>query len=102
MGMNIKYINVETIYGKKILETNTLSFKKAIYNEIKGVNGIGKTVFLKVIVGLGNYFLNIDNIIIDGNDLKSILLHEKFNKGIFLFHQYPILILTIKYIDFLK
>ena len=72
---------LETAYGQsKILWGVDLKVKKGTITTIMGRNGVGKTTFLKTIIGL----LNADagDILLDGNSIKKLPPNKRANLGI--------------------
>jgi Fe-S cluster assembly ATP-binding protein len=97
----IKNLHVE-IDGKKILNGLTLTVKAGEVAAIMGPNGSGKSTLSYVIAGKEDYTVTEGEILLDGENVLEMELHERAAKGLFLAFQYPLEIPGVATMTFLK
>ncbi len=82
--------NIElTINGKKILHDLNLEVRKGEIHSILGANGTGKSTLSSVIMGLNGYQVKGGQILLDGEDITNLPIHERAKRGITLGWQEP-------------
>ena len=82
--------NIElTINCKKILHDLNLEVRKGEIHSILGANGTGKSTLSSVIMGLNGYQVKGGQILLDGEDITNLPIHERAKRGITLGWQEP-------------
>jgi len=98
--LDIKNLSA-SIEDKKILENFNLNIKPGEVHAIMGPNGSGKSTLANVLSGRKGYVVE-GKVYYEGNDLLTIPIEERAQKGIFLAFQYPIEIPGVNTNIFLK
>ena len=101
MGLVIKHLNV-TIGSKAILHDYNLEIKPGEIHAIMGPNGCGKSTLAKVIMGSKDYTITGGEINYQGEDLQSLAVETRAQRGIFLAMQNPIAIEGVTNLDFMR
>lgn len=99
--LEIKDLTV-SINGKIILDNFSLNIKKGEIVTLMGPNGIGKSTICKVIMGDPNYKVESGSITYNGEDLLSMDVVKRSQKGIYLVSQNPIEIEGVTNADMLR
>ncbi|MCH5167162.1 MAG: Fe-S cluster assembly ATPase SufC [Erysipelotrichales bacterium] len=99
--LEIKDLTV-SINGKTILENFSLNINKNEIVTLMGPNGIGKSTICKVIMGDTNYKVENGSITYNGEDLLSMDVVTRSQKGIYLVSQNPIEIEGVTNADMLR
>ena len=90
-----------SINNKTILKGLNLSIKPGELHAIMGPNGSGKSTLANVLSGKSGYDIS-GKLTFEGQDLKTISVEERAQKGIFLAFQYPLEIPGVNTKNFLK
>ena len=93
------HVNVE---GKPILKGLSLKIEKGETHAIMGPNGSGKSTFSNVLMGHPGYAITQGSILMEGEDITALAVHERAKKGMFLAFQYPIAIPGVTVANFLR
>ena len=90
-----------SIENKKILEGFDLKIKPGEVHAIMGPNGSGKSTLANVLAGKNGYKVE-GKVLYQGNDLLTLSIEERAQKGLFLAFQYPLEIPGVNTNNFLK
>ena len=90
------------IDDKQILSGLNLRVKAGEVHAIMGPNGAGKSTLSNIIAGRDGYEITAGDIIFKGNSILNIAPDERAALGIFLAFQYPVEIVGVPTITFLK
>lgn len=88
--------------GKEILKGIDLEINEGEIHLIMGPNGAGKSTLANVLMGHPNYEVEGGHVEFVGEDLLSMKVNERANKGLFLSFQYPEEVPGITVENFLK
>ena len=88
--------------GTKILNGLTLSVNAGEVHAIMGPNGAGKSTLAYVLGGRPGYEVTEGSVFFRGEDLLAMDPHERAAAGLFLGFQYPVEILGVSNIQFLR
>ena len=91
-----------SVAGNKILKGINLTIHPGEVHAIMGPNGSGKSTLSNVLAGNEAYEKTQGEILFDGKNLDDLAAHERARAGIFLAFQYPVEILGISNMYFLK
>ncbi len=86
--MEIKNLTVE-VAGREVLKSIDLSVMSGSTSVLFGPNGSGKSTLLSTIMGIGDYHVVDGEILLDGEDITSLPIHERAKRGIGLMSQRP-------------
>ena len=98
--LKINNLNAK-IQEKSILSGFNLEIKPGEVHAIMGPNGSGKSTLANVLSGKKGYEIS-GEIKFDGEDLTSLQIEERAQKGLFLAFQYPLEIPGVNTNNFLK
>ena len=90
-----------SVEGKKILNGFNLKIKSGEVHAIMGPNGSGKSTLANVLTGKNGYEIE-GKILYQGNDLLTLPIEERAQKGLFMAFQYPLEIPGVNTNNFLK
>jgi len=90
-----------SVNNKQILKGLNLNIKPGELHAIMGPNGSGKSTLANVLSGKEGYKIS-GKLTFKGQDLKTITVEERAQKGIFLAFQYPLEIPGVNTNNFLK
>jgi len=90
------------IAGKQILKGLSLTIQKGEVHAIMGPNGSGKSTFSNVLMGHPSYKITQGTILLEGEDVTALAVHERALKGMFLAFQYPTAIPGVSVANFLR
>ena len=99
--LNINNLNV-SISGKKIIDDFNLNINKGEVHAIMGPNGSGKSTLANVLAGNEDYEVSSGKIIFKDEDLFSLNIEERAQKGVFLAFQYPVEVPGVNITPFLQ
>ena len=91
-----------SINGKRILQDVSLSIGEGQIMALFGPNGSGKTTLQKTIMGFPAYRVDSGRILYKGEDITSLVMHERSRRGIGLAFQTPPVVRGVKLRDILK
>jgi Fe-S cluster assembly ATP-binding protein len=77
------------VEGKEILKGVSLSVAKGEIHALMGRNGSGKSTLSAAIMGHPRYEVVSGQILLGGEDLLALPVHERARRGVFLCFQYP-------------
>jgi Fe-S cluster assembly ATP-binding protein len=86
--LEIKNLTVE-VGGRQVLKDINLTVMSGSTSVLFGPNGSGKSSLLSTIIGLGNYQVIEGQILLDGQDITGLPIHERAKLGIGLMSQRP-------------
>ncbi len=99
-------LKIETLHasidGKEILQGVDLELEPGEITVLMGPNGSGKSTLSKVIAGHPSYEVSKGSIHIDKEDITSLEVNERAQKGIFLAFQYPLEVPGVNFGNFLR
>lgn len=99
----LQIINLHAkVENKEILKGVNLTIKENETLALLGPNGHGKSTLLSVIMGHPKYEVTEGQILLDGQDVLSMLVDERSRAGLFLAMQYPSEVPGVINSDFLK
>ncbi len=75
--------------GREILSNVSFSVEKGECVVIRGKNGAGKSTILSAIMGFDDVEIVKGDILLDGESLCDVAVHDRAKRGIFLAHQEP-------------
>ena len=91
-----------TVAGKLILDGLSLTVPAGEIHAIMGPNGAGKSTLAYVLGGRPGYDVTGGSATFEGQDLLALAPHERAAAGLFLGFQYPVEILGVSYLQFLR
>ncbi len=95
--------NIELITnGKRLLRDLNLEVRKGEIHSILGANGTGKSTLSAVIMGLNGYDVTGGQVLLDGEDITKLPIHERARRGITLGWQEPARFEGLKVGEYLK
>jgi Fe-S cluster assembly ATP-binding protein len=101
--MHIEIKNLKAnVEDKEILKGINLEMKAGEVHAIMGPNGSGKSTLSNVIMGHPNYEVTAGEVLVDGENILEMEVHERSQLGIYLAFQYPVEIPGITVGRFLK
>jgi Fe-S cluster assembly ATP-binding protein len=86
--LEIKNLTVE-VGNRRVLKDISLSVMSGSTSVLFGPNGSGKSTLLSTIMGLGNFRVVSGQIIMDGQDITYMPIHERAKLGIGMMSQRP-------------
>lgn len=86
--LEIKNLTVE-VGDRRVLQDISLSVMSGSTSVLFGPNGSGKSTLLSTIMGLGSYKVVEGQIMLNGEDITSLPIHERAKRGIGLMSQRP-------------
>ncbi len=90
-----------SIDDKPILNGITLAIPKGEVHVIMGPNGSGKSTLAYTLMGHPRYAVTGGEVLLDGEDLLKMKVHERARNGLFLAYQYPVEIPGVSMAHFL-
>ncbi len=96
----VKNLHVSIGETRKLRDIN-LNVKPGELHVIMGPNGSGKTTLAMALIGHPRYKIDTGKIILNGEDITGIPMHERTRKGLFLSFQHPVEIDSLRYLTFL-
>ena len=75
--------------AREILSNVSFTVGKGDCVVIRGQNGVGKSTVLSAIMGFEDVQIADGNILLDGEPLQGVAVHDRAKRGIFLAHQEP-------------
>ena len=99
--LEIKNVHAE-IDGKPILRGVNLTIQTGEIHAIMGPNGSGKSTLSNIIMGHPKYKVTNGEILLNGQDILSMLPNERAQAGAFLAFQYPVEVPGVKMSTFLR
>jgi Fe-S cluster assembly ATP-binding protein len=84
--INKLHVNVE---DKPIITGIDLTLEKGKVHVLMGPNGSGKSTLGNTLMGHPQYTVTSGSIVLNGNDITSLPVHERAQAGLFLSFQYP-------------
>jgi len=91
-----------TVADKPILKGLSLSINAGEIHAIMGPNGAGKSTLAYTLGGRPGYEVTGGSATLDGQDLLTLLPHERAAAGLFLGFQYPVEIPGVSFVQFLR
>ncbi len=79
-----------SIDDKPILNGINLAIQKGEVHVIMGPNGSGKSTLAYTLMGHPRYTVTEGEVLLNGDDLLKMKVHERARKGLFLAYQYPV------------
>ncbi len=101
MMLEIKNLHA-TINGKEILKGVNLNINKGEVHAIMGPNGAGKSTLSSVLTGHPAYQVTEGEIWFNGKNLLEMSPEVRAREGIFLSFQYPVEILGVSMVNFMR
>lgn len=86
--LEITDLHVE-VNSKPILQGVNLHIKPGETHVLLGPNGSGKSTLLGAIMGFGRYRITAGKIVLQGQDITSLSVHERANLGLGMAFQRP-------------
>src|SRR5208283_1398168 len=99
--LEIKNLHV-SIGERKILDGLNLTVRDGEVAAIMGPNGTGKSTLSYVVSGREGYEVTQGEVLLNGENILGLEPHERAAKGVFLAFQYPVEILGVATMTFLK
>ena len=90
------------IEGKEILKGLTLTVNAGEVHAIMGPNGAGKSTLASILAGREEYEITEGEVTFEGTDLLDLSTEERAHLGLFLAFQYPVEILGVSNVNFLR
>jgi Fe-S cluster assembly ATP-binding protein len=90
------------IGDKPILQGLDLTLRTGEVHALMGPNGSGKSTLANVLMGHPAYQVTGGEVLLDGEDLLALPVHERARRGMFLAFQYPVEIPGVTVGKFLK
>ncbi len=101
MPLELKHLRI-VVQEKKIVHDVSFVIQPGEVHAIMGPNGSGKSTLANAIMGHPKYTITDGQIILDGEDITRIKVHEKAKKGLFLSLQYPPEVAGVSVNNFLR
>lgn len=99
--LSIKNLCVKTQANKEILKKVNIDLPESELHLVLGPNGAGKSTLGKSIMNWPEYKIT-GEITFNDEDITSLIMHERAQKGLFYAHQSPVEIDGVHYVDFLR
>ena len=99
--LEIKDLSVE-VDGKEVLKKINLKLEKGKVYALMGPNGSGKSSLANTLMGNPKYKILSGKILINGEDITNLPVHERAKKGLFLSYQNPVEISGVTVSNFLR
>ena len=99
--LSINNISV-SVLDKPVLKDILLSISSGEVHAIMGPNGSGKSSLAYVLMGHPHYAITAGIILLNGENIADIAVHERAKKGLFLAFQHPLEIPGVSVASFLK
>ena len=99
--LEIKDLSVE-VDGKEVLKKVNLKLEKGKVYALMGPNGSGKSSLANTLMGNPKYKILSGKILINGEDITNLPVHERAKKGLFLSYQNPVEISGVTVSNFLR
>ena len=77
------------VEGNEIVKGVDLTIGPGELHAIMGRNGSGKSTLAHALMGHPSYEILDGEIMVDGEDIRDLAVHERAKKGMFLSFQYP-------------
>lgn len=90
------------VEDKEIIKGLDLTINKGEVHVVMGPNGAGKSTLASILIGHPNFEVTNGEILLEGEDITELEVHERARKGIFLSFQYPEEIPGLTVEDFLR
>lgn len=91
-----------SVEGKEILKGINLEIGEGEIHAIMGPNGSGKSTLANVLAGREEYEVTEGSVTYNGMDLLDMAPEERAREGVFLAFQYPVEILGVNTVNFLR
>ncbi|MDZ7373675.1 MAG: Fe-S cluster assembly ATPase SufC [candidate division KSB1 bacterium] len=86
----------------EILQGVNLALHQAEIHALMGPNGSGKSTLAKVLMGHPGYRILAGEIRLFGEDIRTLPVHERAKRGLFLAFQYPVEVPGVSVANFLR
>ena len=101
MSLEIKDLHVEA-EGKEVVRGVSIKVQKGEVHVIMGPNGSGKTTLAKAVMGHPSLAIKGGEILLNGENITSLLPNERARKGLFMEFQNPVEIDGLGFLNFLN